>query len=574
MNSSPEEQAFNNAISLISPLVKSGVKHFVVSPGFRNSPLVLSLLALKKKEEGKDLNIHTHIDERGAAFFALGLAKVHKIPAAIICTSGTALANYHPAVLEAYYSHTPLIVISADRPSELIGVGANQAMIQKDFFGKQIRFHKHFEADEKQEAIIEESLQAFRKTLFPTPGPIHLNIAFREPFFLSAAKASFLPLPKIEKQVPFLESVKKLELTQLVQKLKEAKNPIFTLGPEPLSPNLFQLIKNLADKMGAPLLVEKSSGAPFHLNDHDLISHFDFFLRNQTTRKNLKPDLVLRFGAPLTNKFWNLWLDETHTHEFIFDHHGEKRNPGTHPASFFELHLHTELEEVLNQLIFQIQEKTSQTWKSSLLDLEHKAQGQLREYLKSTSNFTEWQIHQELTKLLPHQVQLFLGNSMAIRDFDAVATMKSNELRLFTNRGLSGIDGLIASALGVAKESGIQTFLLLGDLSALHDLNSLILLKKLKLPFTVMVVNNKGGEIFRLIKTSEEKEEAHFFTTPQETNFKGLAQAFELHYEEVHNINQMRECFTQKTLPQFIEFFVDTQTNTQTRLDFWKICQN
>ncbi len=574
MNSSPEEQAFINAISLISPLIKSGVKHFVVSPGFRNSPLILSLLNLKKKEEGKDLNIHTHIDERGAAFFALGLAKVSKSPAAIICTSGTALANYHPAVLEAYYSHTPLIVISADRPKELIGVGANQAMIQKDFFGKQVRFHRHFEADDSQKTISEESFNAFTKTLFPTPGPIHLNIAFREPFFLSTAKASSLLLPQIEKQVPFLENVKKHELTQLAQKLKEAKNPIFSLGPEPLSQNLFQLIKNLADKINAPLFIEKSSGISFHLSNNDLISHFDFFLRNQATRKALKPDFVLRIGAPLTNKFWNMWLDESLSHEFIFDHHGEKRNPGKHPATFLECHLSAELEEILNQLIFLTQEKTSHDWKSSVLELEHKAQNQLKHYLKTLSDFTEWQIHQELTKLLPNKSQLFLGNSMAIRDFDAVATALPNELSIFSNRGLSGIDGLIASALGVTQKSGIQTFLLLGDLSALHDLNSLILLKKLKLPFTIMVVNNKGGEIFRLIKTAEEKEEAHYFTTPQETNFKGLAQAFELHYEEVHSINQMRQCFTQKTLPQFIEFFVDTQTNTQTRLDFWKICQN
>ena len=570
----PEVQAFINAQNLIYPLIKRGVKHFVVSPGFRNSPLLLSLIALKNKNEGNDIFIHNHIDERGAAFFALGLSKSHKVPAAVICTSGTALANYHPAVLEAYYSQTPLIVISADRPKELIGVGANQAMIQKDFFGKQIRMHQHIEAETDQSKIAQASLVAFAQATFPVPGPVHLNIAFREPFFVSLEEANSIKLPQIVLQPISPPALKALEFDRLAAVFNKAKTPILSLGPERLSKNAINLLKDLSEKLHAPLFVEKSSGASFHLSSEKLITQFDCFLRNKNTRLEFKPDCVLRIGAPLTSKWWNTWLDENNTHEFILDHIGETRNPGNHPASFIGLHLDSQLEEGLSKFLNLCQQSSSNEWKKKLHTLEEQSRLELTEYLQSVSTFTEWHLHQELSKLLPYKAQLFLGNSMAIRDFDAASTNNQNELNLFTNRGLSGIDGLIATSLGVAHKSSTHTFLLLGDLSALHDLNSLQLVRNLKIPFTVMVINNQGGEIFRLIKTAEEKAESHYFTAPQETNFKAIAQAFNLSYESISNTSQMKECFKQKTLPQFIEFFVDPQTNTQTRLNFWKRYQN
>lgn len=563
MELTSEKHAYLKAQTLVGTLASAGVKFFCLSPGFRNSVLALALHELKKTQT--EIEILTHLDERGAAFFALGLAKASQKPAAVICTSGTALANYHPAVLEASYSYTPLVVVSADRPSELIDVGANQSMRQQGIFSHAVRYETHLEAEAQLEQVEYQSAKALFHALAPVPGPVHLNIAFRDPFLPKAEEIR--DLPTFKKTIEFENSVfsfSEVALDKVLEKITKAKRPLLALGPTALAKEELQLLKDLAKKLNAPLFAEKSSGAPFQIISDKLCSHFDLFLQNLKEMKQA-PDLIFRIGAPLTSKFFNQWIEKEKCPQIVLDQLGTGRNPSYGPTQFISGSVKSWLQKINSNC----HSSPDLSWTVKILEKEKETRLSLDHYLQDQNTFTEWKLHHSLIETLPTSCQVFLGNSMVIRDFENCAEIKNKDLSLYTNRGLSGIDGLISTALGVAQaQPQIPTLLLIGDISTLHDLSALSLMNRLPkdLPFTLGIINNGGGEIFRIVKTAEHQELEELFTTPQNVQFQKIAEAFDLPYEKREDLNG----FKLSSCPKIVEFVITPNSNTQTRKDFWK----
>ncbi len=564
MELSLQQLAYLKAQTLVGTLAEAGVKYFCLSPGFRNSVFVLALQQLKKKNS--QIEIFSHLDERGAAYFALGLAKNNNAPAAVICTSGTALANYHPAVLEASYSHTPLVIVSADRPSELIEVGANQSMKQQGIFSQSIRFETHLESNAQIEHVEYQTVKAVHFSSGTLPGPVHINIAFAEPFLPTAEE--LIGLPPFNKKITFSNpdiTFSKESFETVLQKLNKAQRPLLVLGPTPLSDEELTLFEKMATQLKAPLFAEKSSGAPFQIDQ--CLCHFDSFLKKETD-SNLFPDLVFRIGAPPTSKFLNQWLEKSKCPQIILDVVGAGRN-----LSYSEsLFIYGNRQKWLQDLREQIQTQTQASWLQQFIELEKETKRKLASYLEDQSSFTEWKLHHDLVKNLPDHCQLFLGNSMVIRDFESCAQTLKKEISIFCNRGLSGIDGILSTALGVAMSAPLNpTLLLIGDISTLHDISALSLMNRLPkdLPFTIGIINNGGGEIFKIVKTADHPKLENLFTTPQNVDFEKLAQAFSLPFERRQNLKHFKLSQT----PTIVEFAIEQKNNTQTRKDFWKRIQ-
>ena len=557
------------ASHFLEALLSLGVEHFCASPGFRNSPLIQAAALLKSK----GLKLSHHIDERGAAFFALGLSKSTGKAAVAFCTSGTALANYHPAVLEASYANIPLIVISADRPFEAIGTGANQSMRQENFFGGHVRTSVQIPALESLEqfSYLRFSAQkTFQAAMENRPGPVHVNMAFREPFL--ANEGDLHELPSMNGAIPKGLSIAKTtapqELDTLEDFFKTASSFALALGPAELPWKEIQELAAMAEKKNIPLLAEASSGACF--TDSKALCSPEALFRS----RKISPQKILRIGGPLTSKSFNGYLAENKCQELALDFPGEMRSPALNntaflgiPKNMWAVSVLTALEKILaptkqqRDLFQQAQQAQSSLQKAMAAHLN-----------ESTPLYTEWHLAQWLTQNLPSDSLLFLGNSMPIRDFDAVAGFfpKKNNVQVYANRGLSGIDGLLASAAGLALGSKKTSFAVIGDLSALYDSSALSLLNRLakEISLCVIIPNNGGGEIFNLVGTKDAAVPRELFTTPQTVDFEKLFSAFSFPFVRTKNIQDLRSIAGSGGV-QFVELLVDATRNKSIRKDFY-----
>lgn len=580
MSFSPEKIAYLSARTLVRRFFESGVENFVISPGYRNSPLVLALA----KMEG--VKLHSHIDERGAAFFALGLAKATKKPAAVLCTSGTAAANYLPAVLEAFYSHIPLVVVTADRPQELLGVGANQAMDQTKIFGSHTRFFTSIPALQTLNRVGLENIQLLAAKSValsegPVPGPVHLNIAFREPFFLKSAEidavereAENLSPSQLEffstATVPTEEEMKRLQSL-----LFSKERILLAVGPAELSQEECSTLLSLAKKLHAPIFAEMGSGLGFATGAaQSTCSRFEILMRDEAFVKSQRPDLILRYGPPLTSKLWGDYQVSTGAPLLVIDQTTETRNP-----QYGETYYCTgKPETILSKLEKSLQPReTSQAkeWCNSLLEKNQQCEERIQNYLANENAFTEWHVHREIAQKLPPNSLLFISNSMPIRDFDAVGKVAEKNIQVFANRGLSGIDGIFSTAIGVAVGSKKIVTLVIGDLSALHDINALSLAKRMagSIRLNILVINNNGGEIFRMVPTGESLDAEKFFTTPQGLDFSQLSAGFGIPYQRWDSLTKFREKISEfYEVPgvKIVELTPNASRNTSIRKEFWK----
>jgi 2-succinyl-5-enolpyruvyl-6-hydroxy-3-cyclohexene-1-carboxylate synthase len=563
----PATCSYRTALSLMSSLVDAGVRCLVASPGFRNSPLLLAA----RREKG--LDVLTAVDERGAAFLALGLSRAGQ-PAALLCTSGTAVANYFPAVMEAYESHCPLVVLTADRPHELIGTGANQCTDQAKVFGTHVRFFAELSSDETAEAHIAYSAaKAVNLARHPVAGPVHLNIRFREPFLPEAAEVEGIEKgwEKPSGQWTMLASASGPSQEQwlAVETLfRVARRPLFVVGPNNFPADLLESLQSLSAHTGYPILAENASGLPFRGGNSGHIGrHLESTLGAMAEAKIGAPDLLVRIGAPLTGRALGQLLKASQMPQILFDQIGESREPHLHPS----ICIQGGLEGWVLAFLRSDLSLADQQWRSSLLEFGARREEQLGSHLAKGA-LTEWKFHHGLGEKIADGSAIFLGNSMPIRDFnDAFSSKKL--LHVFTNRGLSGIDGLIATACGVAIGAKRETHAILGDLSALHDISSLSLLSSLRerLNFTLWTINNDGGEIFRIVGTSKTAGEPNWFTTPQTYDAAALAKAFQIPFARISSVEDWEALDASAcTGPgvRWIEIQVDRETNLATRRSF------
>lgn len=497
---------------LVDEWARGGLTDAVVSPGSRSTPLALALA------EHGHLQVHVHLDERSASFFALGLAKSTGRPAVLLCTSGTAPANFHAAVLEAYHGRVPMIVCTADRPPELREVGESQTVDQGRLFGTATRWY--FEPDAPSGGCERSDVwanwrslaaRALTEAVGPPPGPVHLNIPFREPLVPgSESRPSFDSggRPEGRPWVRVARSAREAPaeaVDDLARRLSETERGVFLAG---WGTSLHgDTLEKLARAAGWPILADPLSG----LRSGALaVSTYDALSRMDQVKQSLRPDMVLRVGAPLTSKHAMAWLGTSPT--VMLD----PCRSWSDPQRSAELVLDVEPDLLLQAVTERVRSRDD-SWLSSWMQAERTAREVIDTQLDSWSEPFEGRVARDLMACLPDGSGLVVASSMPVRDLEMFAAPRLG-VRVLANRGVNGIDGFVSTVLGVAA-GRVQrhTVGLVGDLCLLHDSNGLLGANRRGIDAVFVVIDNNGGGIFSFL--SQAASPTHFeelFGTPHD----------------------------------------------------------
>lgn len=521
------------AESLIDQLIQQGIVEFCIAPGSRSTPLALGAARHPKAR------LTVHFDERGLAFYALGLSLAKKMPAVIIVTSGTAVGNLMPAVMEAFHSRVPLILLTADRPDELRDCSANQTTDQIHFFQKFSLWQSDLPCEASEEFIRAQASYAVFNAL--RKGPVHLNCPFREPLYEppapikeGIAQPLFLPTPSFHQQEgkPLLKN-----------------QGVILIGKMPFGTSLAPLFR-FAQQLGWPIFADLLSGARAAPASEELIDHFDYAVRSKEAPL---PEQIIHFGGRFTSKSLLEWIKNNRIETLQVSSDHERIEPlhaaraWAEPESFCKA--------------FSTFPKKDPSWLQTWQELDRLIKNHLDSCFSEPHPFTEPDLIRAIGEQLPENWGLFLANSMPIRDAEHFLFPK-NAFGFFANRGLSGIDGQIATAAGIAACLKKPLCVVLGDQSCLHDLNSLPLLHTIKTPFQLIISNNFGGGIFSHLPVAKEPE--HFerlFGNPHDYLFEKAAEMFHIPYRRVEKVDQL---FNSST-PSILEVCTSREENKKFR---------
>jgi len=554
--------AYRHAETLVSSLVALGLKHVVISPGSRSTPLVLALHRFAELEK------HVVLDERSAGFIALGIGRSTGFPAALVCTSGTAVANYYPAVIEARQSQIPLLVMSADRSNLDRSNGAPQSMPQAHLFGTYPVFEFDITLPDTPESLLRLDYLAWQSidAAVHKSGPVHINMAFDKPF--EPQPSSWEPsVPIASHSARWIHQALpgRVEAHQLGIDLSQFRRPLIVAGP--LLGNRAitdQWIEVLQDS-GIPLIAELGSGLAHSSLDPERIRPYAQVLSDPKHRDALKPDLILRIGHFPSGKVLETFL-ETHRDvpEIAFQDTGVSGSPH-HPAG-------TRVSGVPSQECIQsIKDHCDTQWLQQWQDA-----ALLVKTAYSNDVLTDGAVHRNVTQHIPTGTHLFLSNSLPIRDFNFFnSDWNSDHNPVFTARGVSGIDGVSSQALGVMLGSNANTLLITGDLAFLHDSNLLLSKSMVKdRSLIIVVINNGGGQIFRSLPVASfESIYETYFGTPQEADIGLLCRAYGVGYHKAETIDELNAALT-SSLPlhglRVIECVTDSKASVWERKTSWK----
>lgn len=492
------------ADALIAQLVAIGAEHFVLSPGSRSTPLTTAAARCP------DARTWVNLDERGAAFFAQAIAKAAGKPAVLICTSGTAAANYLPAVIEAAQSGAPLLILTADRPACLHECGAPQTINQLNLYGANVRWFLQCpepgtlsDPAAKARAV---AARAWSHAMGSNPGPVHLNCPFDEPL---------IPQP-----IPVFEESGSVEIVndepqasesaarRVADLLQISRRGVIVAGPLPCSRGLRESVLSLAAASEVPVLADATSQLRFgDARGACVLSHFDAWLRAAPPIE--APDLIIRMGAQPSSKALDRWISQSHATQVVFENAGR----WTDSLASASVILSGDPAATLMRAAAHSKENRDPSWAKSLRVLDALAKAELRAFDELETG-AEVALAQQLARSLPAASNLFVSNSMPIREIDWFAPARETPVSVFVNRGANGIDGIVSSALGVAAATGRRTCLLTGDLALLHDLNALAFAAANRIALDILVINNDGGGIFGYLPISGTEVFEHYFRTP------------------------------------------------------------
>ncbi|KUP05449.1 hypothetical protein Q73_11550 [Bacillus coahuilensis m2-6] len=551
--------------AFIDELAVCGIRHAVVSPGSRSTPLALTIA------EHPLIHMTVHVDERSAGFFALGIAKRLREPVVLLCSSGTAGANYYPAVIEAKYSGIPLIVLTADRPHELREVGAAQAIDQIHLYGQHVKWS--IDMPLPSESLSDYARRMAKRGVILTQeapsGPVHYNFPFREPLIPDLTESASLFTNEVNRPVLSNKRIEQEDLHIYKEELREKQKLLIICG-ETQHPDSLSAIKDFGEKCYAPILADPLSGLRSQDKEFStIIDRYDSFLRNPALRERFKPDLIIRFGTMPVSKALLTYLKEQACPIWIINDHGDWKDPihtGTHYLSTSIKHFcsdvvenHSKGAEWLHQ------------WKY-VNSLTHNRIQSF--YSEQKPRLTEGQAVHDLLERLPSYSTLFVGNSMPIRDIDTHLSQNSKVFTILANRGANGIDGVVSTALGVSSVSE-NTYLLIGDLSFLHDLGGLIAAKLNKLNLTVVVLNNNGGGIFSYLpQKADEKHFEALFGTPTDIEFSSVTALFGAQYIRVNSWGEWTlalEHISESKGLKIIEVMTNREENLVQHRNLWEI---
>jgi 2-succinyl-5-enolpyruvyl-6-hydroxy-3-cyclohexene-1-carboxylate synthase len=523
-----------NLRAFVDELVRCGLREACTSPGSRSTPLVLSLVRDER------LRSTSHIDERCGGFFALGLAKATGTPVALACTSGTAAANYAPAVIEAHEARVPLIVLTADRPPELRDVGAGQTIDQIKLYGSAAKWFQevddHPATPERIRWLRGLACRAFWTALDGRPGPVHLNFALREPLVLDE------PLPEAEPGGggrpggrPWVtRSARPAATTDaLAGELDRRPRAIVVAGRAERDPRLGGAVAAFAERAGLPLLAEPTSGAR---RGAAAIAHYDALLRDPEFGAARRPDLVLRIGDLPTSKPLRQWLHGLGegTLQVAFDPENAWQDPAGAAALLLASDPRTAVEALTAGPV-------DREWLASWTAADRAAAGAIAHVLDERAGLSEPLVAAELGARLPADATLVVASSMPIRDVETFFPTRADPPRVLSNRGANGIDGTVSTAFGVAAAGGGPVVLLIGDVALAHDVGGLIAARRLGLPLTIVLLDNDGGGIFDFLPVAREGAafERHV-ATPHGLDFAHAAALYGLAYEPVATVDELR----------------------------------
>ena len=549
--------------NFIDELASNGVTDVVISPGSRSTPLALLATAHDEIKE------HVLVDERSAGYFALGIAKETKHPVALVCTSGTAVANYLPAVVEAYHGRVPLLILTADRPHELRDIGAPQTINQLNIFGTFVKKFYEMSLPDGSEASLlyvrNRAKRSVKIALDQAPGPVHLNFPIREPLMPNLALDSLWGKRSNTLQLATENVLTDGALEQVEQLINSKKRPLIVVGPQ-YDAELVLLIQTLSERLQAPILADPLSQMRSVKHAH-LIEGYDAILKDESLRKLLQADLIIRFGSMPISKSYLFYLNEQAdlTH-IVVDEAIESREP-TNKASILLTMTPRSFLRQFNGLKLNL---AKSKWLSQWQELNQITKSVLE---KLPNELTEGAAVKTLIDYLPDSSILFAGNSMAVRDVDTFYLANDKNIFVHASRGASGIDGVVSTALGIAATTNKQVTLLIGDLSFYHDLNGLLAAMQMELNLTILLINNDGGGIFSFLPQSNET--IYFeklFGTPLGIEFSTVVDMYKGRYTRADSLeslaNSLTKSYEQKGLT-VIEVLTDRKENVAWHRRVW-----
>ena len=524
---------------LVSELAASGVREVCVAPGSRSTALVLAA------EASDVLNVRVFLDERSAGFFALGLGKASGIPAVVITTSGTAVANLLPSVVEASQGETPLILLTADRPHRLRDADANQAIRQPGIFGEYVREEWDLSLPRAEVAALRHlrsvGSRAVASALGLPAGPVHINAPFEKPLEPTPVAGDIPPEVAIDpasvgrtgapwtRISPTVTKLADADAQAVADRLARAERPLLVAGPSPHAAALGPALVRLAGQGGIPLLADPLSGGRFgHSHGAVRVSHHDLFLKDARVREALEPDLIIRVGPAPTSGPLVRWLESLdHVEQIVIDGVGRWKDHQAVAMHMIRAHGPTALEVIASRVDLPAPAEWRRRWQ-----VVDEAAGAAA--FQAPGPRHEGHIAAALVGALPEGTPFFVSSSMPIRDVDGWGGSQEKVLPAYGNRGASGIDGIVSTALGVAAGSGKPAVALLGDLAFLHDSNGLLASREPDVDVLFVLINNDGGGIFHMLPVREfDPPFERLFGTPHGLDLAALSACYGIMHRTV-----------------------------------------
>jgi len=513
--------------AILDELRRAGVREAVICPGSRSAPLAIAA--------AQSFRSCVVLDERSAAFFALGAAKVSQRPVIVLCTSGSAGAHFLPAILEAEAGAIPLIAITADRPPELHGFGAPQTFDQQRLFGNHARF---LELGAPDPALVPH-LRATIAQAARASGPLHLNAPFREPL---APIDQPMPCVRNEPAAQHFSARGLPKLTAIAAELSKRPRGVVVCGPRDANDDLNAAARELSRSLGYALIADAAS----QLRGDDAVSHADLILRSAPWAKALKPEAVVRLGGGGSSKVVQAWLEEV-PYQVVVRERGEAIDPMHEAAAIIDADGPAACRALAGHA------------QGPLQALFAEAERRARAGLETAMCWSEPFIAREATRA---SELLYASSSMPVRDLDAFGGAPRG--RVLANRGLNGIDGIVSSAAGAAWASGQATTVLLGDLALLHDLSGLVAAARLHISLRVLCVNNDGGGIFHFLPIAEHEQVFEpLFATPHGMNLPGAALLTGAAFTQVSDVKALRAALAAEQKFELIEARTDRTSNVE-----------
>jgi 2-succinyl-5-enolpyruvyl-6-hydroxy-3-cyclohexene-1-carboxylate synthase len=518
---------------LTETLKRLGLNCAVICPGSRSTPLTVAFV-----QQIPDIEAIPILDERSAAFFALGRAKATGKPVVLVCTSGTAGANFYPAVIEAKESRVPLLILTTDRPAELRDCHSGQTIDQVKLYGNYPNWQTELATPSLDMGMLgylrQTVIHAWERCQLPNSGAVHLNIPFRDPLapipdgtdftldvedFFSGIVST--PLPITHYPLPITYSQKGIIIAGVAQ--------VQTPG------DYCSAIANLSQTLQWPVLSEGLSPVRNYadLNPH-LISTYDIILRNQQLASELTPEIVIQIGEMPTSKELRNWLITSKPQRWVIDNCDQNLDP-LHGKT---THLRISVTEIGK---LEIREPGENAYLQKWCELEKKTRKNIDDYLENVDELIESKTAWLISQILPPETPLFIANSMPVRDVEFFWKPNNLKIKPYFNRGANGIDGTLSTALGISHHQQ-SSVMLTGDLALLHDTNGFLIRNKFIGHLTIILINNNGGGIFEMLPIAKfDPPFEEFFATPQNIDFSQLCATYNVQHQLINSWEELKD---------------------------------